>query len=418
MKASVFVIGTELTRGIICDKHVPYLCSSLSRMGYSVIRAVLVPDDGSIEAALKEAVSDSSVLLVTGGLGPTSDDMTRQFISDICSVPLVKDSQAREALSKRLGNRLNGSNEQQAYIPKGFKVLPNPNGTAAGFEGFAKTENGKVYIAAMPGPPKEMHPMYENYVEKSLSSLIGYEGQWRDEYSVFLIPEARLEEMCQKCAREGVKWGTRFQDYRISLYIEGGSASDRKAFISDLKALAGPYLIADGDIQALDLFVEAVKRDGLTVTCAESATGGLCAKLLTDINGASQWFWGSEVTYTDSAKTSLLGVSSDTLAVHNAVSAETALEMAEGSLSRSSGSFAFSVTGLAGPTGELEGKPLGTVYFGFAAKGRESQSVRLNLYSNGRDGSRRRFAAAAFLLSRMYLDGVCLVDKAKQWLYI
>lgn len=418
MNASVFVIGTELTRGIISDKHVPYLCSSLSRMGYSVIRAVLVPDDGSIETALKEAMEDSRVLLVTGGLGPTSDDMTRRIISDICSVPLVRNQEAWENLSKKLGNRLNASNEQQAFIPEGFRVLPNPYGTAVGFEGSVSVGNNQVYMAAMPGPPKEMHPMYETYVEKTLSSLIGFEGVWRNEYSVFLIPEARLEEMCQKCAREGVKWGTRFQDYRISLYTEGGTEEERQAFIRDLKALSGEYLIIDSDHEARDLFIEAVREKNLSVTCAESATGGLCSKLLTDVSGASEWFWGSEVTYTNHAKTSLLGVRNETLEKFNAVSSETAIEMAEGSLNRSGASFAFSVTGLAGPGGALECKSVGTVYLGYAAKGMKSQSVRLNLYANGRDGCRRRFAAAAFLLGRMYLDGCSLVDKVQQWLYI
>ncbi len=418
MNASVFVIGTELTRGIISDKHVPYLCSSLSKMGYSVLRAVMVPDDGSIEKALKEALEDSSVLLVTGGLGPTSDDMTRKIISDICSAPLVESKEAMETLKQRLGDRLNGANSRQAFIPEGFKVLPNPNGTAVGFEGSVQIENRKIYIAAMPGPPEEMHPMYENHVEKTLSSLIGYEGQRRDEYSVFLLPEARLEELCQKCKRGSVKWGTRFQDYRISLYVEGGTEEERACFIKDLKALSGKYLIADGDIEARDLFIKAVKEKGLTVTCAESATGGLCAKLLTDVSGASSWFWGSEVTYTNEAKISLLGVNSQTLEEFNAVSSETAIEMAEGSLKKSGAGFSFSVTGLAGPTGELEGKPLGTVYLGYAQKGKESQSVRLKLYSNGRDGSRRRFAAAAFLLGYMYLEDCSLVDKSSQWLYI
>ncbi|MCR4676328.1 MAG: nicotinamide-nucleotide amidohydrolase family protein [Sphaerochaetaceae bacterium] len=414
MKASVFVIGTELTRGIISDTHIPFLCSSLSHMGYSVIRACAVPDDGSIETDLRSALSDSQVILVTGGLGPTSDDMTRSIISRLCNAPLVKNQEAFDALYKRIGERIYGTNEVQTLIPQGFKILPNPNGTAAGFEGTC----GEAYLACMPGPPREMRPMYTDYVEKTLSSLIGFEEEERDEYSVFLIAEAKLEELCERCRIEGVCWGTRFQDYRISLYVSGKNREDRKRFVEELRKLSGKYLIEEGDHEARDLFIETVKKQGISISCAESATGGLCAKLLTDVSGASAWFWGSEVTYTNSAKMTLLGVNESTIDSYTEVSSEAAREMAEGSRKVCGADFAFSITGIAGPTGAMEGKPVGTVYLGFSSKKRDTAAVRLNLFTNGRDGARRRFAAAAFILCRVFLEGSNIIDTTDSWLYI
>ena len=416
---SLFVIGTELTRGIIKDSHIPLLTSELTSLGYAVKRAVIVPDDGTIENSLEEACGDSSCILVTGGLGPTSDDMTRRIIASLASTELEINKQAWDTLYKRVGERIYGANEQQARIPVGFDIIENPNGTAPGFKGFFEKNGKKIFIAAMPGPPAEMQPMFFNYVKPFMASLIGTVIQQRDEYSVYMIAEAKLEELCRMCAMDDIQWGTRFQQFKISLYISGSDAQTRKLYIEKLRKLAGFGLIVDGDDkESSALYANLLKESGKTVSCAESCTSGLVAKMLTDMPGSSRWFWGGAVTYDNNAKIKILGVKPETIEKYGAVSTETAAEMAEGILKISGTDYSVSITGVAGPDGGTDEKPNGTVCFGFASKERKTQTVCIKLFWHGRDGARRRFATAAFILARLYAQGFDVVDIAKTWLYI
>lgn len=419
MTVSLYVIGTEITRGIITDRHIPFLCSSLTRMGYSVRRAVVVPDDGSIEAELEVCASDSDIILVTGGLGPTADDLTRRIIAAEAGVSLVKNEEAWKTLYERVGERIYGANENQAYIPEGFELIPNPKGTAPGFRGTFDKNGRSVTVVAMPGPPVELQYMYLNHVEPFLADLAGYVNNNRDAYSVYLIPEAKLDDLCRECAIDGVSWGTRFQQLKISLYVHGASSEDRKLFIERLREKTGEGLIADGDdVDACSLLSSYLLENKLTVSTAESCTAGLVSKLLTDMAGSSAWFWGGAVTYDNSAKEKLAGVNRKTLASYGAVSSQTACEMAEGILKTSGSDYAVSVTGIAGPSGGSEEKPVGTVWLGFASKKRASCAVRLTFMSISRDSLRRRFATAALILCRLYAQGSDIVDTASRWLYI
>ncbi len=419
MTVSLYVIGTELTRGIISDRHIPFLCESLARMNYVVRRAVIVPDDGSIEAELEVCASDSDIILVTGGLGPTADDLTRKIIAGEAGVPLVKNQEAWDELYRRVGERIYGANENQAYIPQGFDLIPNPKGTAPGFRGSFERNGHKVTIVAMPGPPRELQYMYLNYVEPYLSNLAGYVEKQRDEYSVFLIPEAKLDDLCKQCNVPDVTWGTRFQDLKISLYVQGSTAENRKVFIQKLRELAGEGLISDGDEKdACALLTDYLSENNLTVSTAESCTSGLIAKLLTDKSGSSAWYWGGGVTYDNSAKTALVGVKEETLKQYGAVSSQTAIEMAKGIRSISKTDLAVSVTGIAGPTGGTEDKPVGTVWLGFSSAKRPEVAVKLQFMSISRDSLRRRFATAALVLLRLYAQGADIIDIASHWLYI
>jgi nicotinamide-nucleotide amidase len=419
MTVSLYVIGTELTRGIISDRHIPFLCESLARMGYSVRRAVIVPDDGSIEAELEVCASDSDIILVTGGLGPTADDLTRKIIAGEAGVPLVKNQEAWEELYCRVGERIYGANESQAYIPEGFDLIPNPKGTAPGFRGTFEKKGHKVTIVAMPGPPRELQYMYLNYVEPYLSNLAGYVEKQRDEYTVFLLPEAKLDDLCQQCNVPDVSWGTRFQELRISLYVQGSTAENRKLFIERLRELAGSGLIVDSDdTDACTLLTDYLLENNLTISTAESCTSGLVAKLLTDKAGSSAWYWGGGVTYDNEAKMKLAGVNASTLEKYGAVSSQTAIEMAKGIRNVSGTDLAVSVTGIAGPTGGSDEKPVGTVWFGFSSKDRPETAVKLRFMSISRDSLRRRFATAALILTRLYAQGADIIDIASHWLYI
>jgi len=419
MTVSVYVIGTEITRGVIQDSHVPFLCSSLSQMGFTVKRAVIVPDDGSIEGELEVCALDSDVILVTGGLGPTADDLTRRIIAREAGVPLVMNQEAWDVLYRRVGERIHGANERQAYIPRGFELIPNPKGTAPGFRGSFVRNGRTVAIAAMPGPPVELQYMYVKHVRPFLASMIGHVDAGRDEYTVFLIAEARLDDLCRQCAVEGVSWGTRFQQFRISLYVQGGTAGQRKTFIRKLQSLAGEGLIVDGDdADACKLLTDCLVEKGLCVSTAESCTAGLVAKLLTDTSGSSGWFWGGAVTYANQAKQVLTGVKSETLEKYGAVSPETALEMAGGILETSGSDVSLSITGVAGPGRGSTENPAGTAWVGFCSRFREPEAVKLSFPFISRDSSRRRFAVAALILCRLYIQGGSVVDTVSRWLYI
>lgn len=274
-------------------------------------------------------------------------------------------------------------------------------------------------IVSMPGPPAEMRPMFYDYVKPFLTKLIGKAEEERDEYSVFLTAEAKLEELCQQCAVEGISWGTRFQSFSISLYVSGSDQKERDGFISRLSKLVGNGLIVKGDnVTALSMLTSYLRKNNLTISCAESCTSGLIAKLLTDERGSSVYFWGGCATYANEAKQSLLGVKKETLDQVGAVSQEVAIQMAEG-MNRVSGTdISISVTGIAGPDGGSEEKPVGTIWIGFASKTLKSQAVRLNVNAHSRDAYRRKFAVAALLLAMEYLSGKQLIDTVSTWMYI
>ncbi len=424
---SLFVIGTELTCGIIQDKHIPLLTSELTHMGYSIKRAVIVPDDGTIETELQNAVQDTDILLVTGGLGPTSDDLTRQVIANLARVPLEKNEIAWKEVYGRLGERIWGANEKQAYIPKGFDEIPNPKGTAPGFRGFFKPETGlevdlnrEVLLVAMPGPPVEMQYMFFNQVKPFLAKLAGHETLPRDEFSVYLVPEAKLEDVCEQCAIDGVQWGTRFQQFKISLYVSGASQEKREAFENSLAQVLGKGLMVPGELEAVDNLTHYLEENNLTISTSESCTCGLIAKMLTDRAGSSKWYWGGACTYANEAKTAILGVSPELLAnpALGPVTPQCALQMAEGTRKLCNTNISVSITGIAGPDGAEEGKPVGTAYLGFASSFRATEVVRVNISPNSRDAARRRFCTVAMLLALEYAKGGSVVDMANSWVYI
>jgi nicotinamide-nucleotide amidase len=416
--AGLFIIGTELTRGVIADKHCQLLANQLTRLGYHVERMVVIPDDGSIATVLSQSIGSCDLIILTGGLGPTSDDLTRSVVAQLAGVPLVRDPVSFKRLYERIGERIWGANEQQTMIPQGFVAIPNPNGTAAGFRGIISVEDREVALIALPGPPREMDPMFFNEVLPYLGRLAGHNDFNRSEYSTFLIPEAKLEELCRQAAFNGLQWGTRFQELRISLYLIGGSDGEREQMANTLRSMVGPSLIEDGDISPAQLLTRTLRERGQTISCAESCTAGLASKLLTDESGSSAWFWGGVASYANEAKTTLLGVSEEVIAEYGAVSEECALQMAEGMLARSQTDWAFSITGIAGPDGGSEEKPVGTVCFGFAGRQRESVALTVHLTSYGRDSVRRKASTVAMILAAQYIKGGRLLDTVEKWQYI
>ena len=411
-KASLIVIGSELTRGIIQDKHTILVSHELSRMGIHFSESVVIPDDGTIREVLGALLRNNDIVLLTGGLGPTTDDMTRSAIAEAAGTELVRNEEAWSHLVETLKDRAYGANEKQAYFPEGFATLLNPNGTAEGFYG----EAGDTLLFCLPGPPREMSPMFYDHVLPYLAALKGHHNRKRLEYSTYLVAEAKLEELTKE-ASPLINWGTRFQEYRISLYADGEEGEALKA-IERLRAMCGPDLIADGDITALGALTSLLRERKLTLSTAESCTGGLAAMLLTEEAGASTYFPGGVVSYSPDVKENVLGVRPETVESHGVVSLECAAEMAEGVRMKTHSDYALSITGVAGPD-KSEGKDVGTVCFGFAGKDRGTETVMLHFSSWGRASVRRKSATAAFILMRAFIEGKGpLIDITTKWNYI
>ena len=408
-KASLIVIGSELTRGIIQDKHTILVSHELSRMGIHFSESVVIPDDGTIREVLGALLRNNDIVLLTGGLGPTTDDMTRSAIAEAAGTELVRNEEAWSHLVETLKDRAYGANEKQAFIPKSFNLIPNPFGTAPGFWG--KVEN--TLVVSMPGPPREMEPMFRSSVLPLLRKNLGMKEEERDEYSTFLISEAKLEELT-RAADPSLDWGTRFQDYRISLYVSGGDKTKRQEAINKLRGMTGRERVVEGDKSALGILVEELKERGETISCAESCTGGLAASNLTSLPGSSSYMMGSVTSYFLSVKEKVLGVNKETLEEYGAVSEECALEMADGVRRVISSDWAFSITGVAGPD-KSEGKEVGTVCLGFSGKDRESVAVTIHLFSFGRESIRRRSTAAAFILMKAFMQGEDIKDIVQGW---
>lgn len=413
--ASICIIGTELTKGIIEDKHSKMISKELNEINITVNQISIINDDGSIENVLNSWLNNNDLIFVTGGLGPTSDDLTRLSISNISHKKLVENKTAYDLLFERIGERIKGANYSQTLIPEGFNLLPNPLGTAAGFWGKVVNNEKETLIFSMPGPPRELKPMFFNDVMPIVKDYIGYTEKSNTELSTFLICESKLEEVCESLNIKNTTWGTRFQDNRISLFVSGENSN---RMIELLKEKVGKELILDGNIEAIDILINDLLSNNYSISCAESCTGGLCAQLLTERSGSSSFFEGGVVSYSNEVKNKVLGVNEETLKNYGAVSEQTVLEMATNVRALLNTDFAFSISGIAGPNGGTFEKPVGTVWLGFSSKNFEPQAVCLHFSVTSRRGIRNRAAVAAFLLTSLYLKGNTLLDIIDKWAYI
>lgn len=383
-------------------------------MGAQVKRIWLMQDDSEIIPAVRNLTSGHDVVLITGGLGPTSDDLTREAIAAAADIPLVFNDSLWEELKSRYGLSKAQANRKQAMVPEGFHVLPNVNGTAPGLWG----QVGKCVVAAMPGPPRELEPMFQRLLRPVLTEQLRLKEQDETEVSCFLIPEAMLEDACLRAGSRvaGIQWRTRFQPYRISLYLVGGSRPERETFVHILQQNFGESLVRWGDTEAAALLLETLKRSNAHMVSVESCTGGMIGTLLTAIPGSSDAYWGGFITYDNEAKRRSVGVRSETLEEHGAVSEATVIEMAQGALERSSADAAVAVSGVAGPGGGTTEKPVGTVWIAVANREGFSRAFHFQ-FGTRRDIVRRRAAVAAVLLTELMVRKPHGLDMVKYWHY-
>ncbi len=350
----------------------------LLKMGLRVQRQTTVPDGEAIHEALRESLLRCDALIVTGGLGPTSDDVTREAVAEVLDVELIEDEHAVRTMRTFFEQRGYGhfpeANLKQALVPVGSDVLPNPHGTAPGT--YIPPRLGKVSACAMfllPGPPRELQPMFFAEVAPRLKALAGIEqaGEAVELKFVGIGESAFAEEVdqaLQNIAELEFGYCARLGELDLRLI-----SSDE--IIAAARALAlkhfGKFYVSDDGASLEEVVVRELTAHNLTLATAESCTGGLIASRITDIAGASAVLTHGFVSYANEAKEQMLGVKEETLASHGAVSEEVCREMALGALETSGSDLAVAVTGIAGPSGGSEEKPVGTVFIGLAQKGHD-----------------------------------------------
>jgi nicotinamide-nucleotide amidase len=405
MSAAILCIGTELTRGELQNSNATWLAEALTTIGFEVLAIDCVDDDRAhIEAALSRLSLASDVVVCTGGLGPTTDDITTECAARMAGVELLRDDASLEKIRARLmrfGREMALSNAKQADFPAGSRILDNPNGTAPGFE--LRLNRARTYF--MPGVPFEMKAMFEAHVAPSITPLLK-DRHFQVLLRTFGLPESEVNDRLTGIEAEfGVSIGYRATMPEIEVKVLARSdtvlAAQERA---ELAARAVRGRLGDEVIfgQGQARFPEAVcalllaKRQTLAV--AESCTGGLVSELLTAHSGASAVFRGGAVTYANDTKIALLGVPAVLLARFGAVSAEVACSMADGARRVFNSDFALALTGIAGPSGGSTDKPVGLVHYAVASA--DGMSDRRVVFSGTREQIRRRAAFAGLSLVR------------------
>ena len=376
MKTAILTVGTEILFGQIVNTNAAFLSHELQNIGYDVMYHYSVGDNpGRLKELIAFAFHDCDLILTTGGLGPTQDDLTKEVIAEAMGDVIVENEECMKALLERYeknGRPMTPNNLKQANMPSRAKVLPNDAGTAPG---FALEKDGKLIIS-MPGPPREMKRMFELQVKPILESMqdsvIYYKilrtfGLGESSMETVLLPliDGQTDPTIATYAKEG-ECSLRIASKRATKK-EAAAAVDR--MIEDVNQLIGEYIYSYDDEELIEVVGKLLLKKHITVSCAESCTGGLFAAALTDIPGISEVFERGIVTYSNRAKMEELGVKSETLDKFGAVSPETACEMAAGLAEKTGSDLCISVTGIAGPGGGTSEKPVGLVYIGISYKG-------------------------------------------------
>ncbi|MBS6799981.1 MAG: competence/damage-inducible protein A [Firmicutes bacterium] len=376
MKTAILTVGTEILFGQIVNTNAAYLSRELNNLGFDVMYHYSVGDNPKrLLELIHLAFRDCDMIITTGGLGPTQDDLTKETIAKAMGERIVVSDMAMEALKshyRKSERPMTENNLKQAYMPESAEVLPNDQGTAPG---FWLEKDGKI-IVSMPGPPREMTNMFSKEVMPRLRSLqdsvIHYRilrtfGLGESKMETVLLPliDEQTDPTIATYAKEG-ECSLRIASKRATLQEAKKAVDDMSQRVMDI---IGEYVYSQDNEDLKDVVGRLLISKNITVSCAESCTGGLFAGTLTDIPGISCVFDRGIVTYSNKAKMEELGVKEDTLETFGAVSSQTAAEMAQGLAEKTGSDLCISVTGIAGPDGGNLQKPVGTAYVGIRWKG-------------------------------------------------
>lgn len=412
MIAEIITIGNELLNGSRVDTNSVFLAGRMDSMGLEV-GFITSTGDGmnSLVEAIHQALRRADVILTTGGLGPTDDDITKKAICKVFKRNLIFHENVLEELQNRFaarGLKMPAINQNQALLPQGAKFLANATGSALG---IIIDEQGK-FFCAMPGVPSEMEHMVDRELLPILKSLIGPMVIIRQRIRTAGIMESALAELIRPALKftDGVSLAYLPSVRGVDLCVRGAGAvadevrSEVEQLTEGIRSAAGKYIYTEDDRELEEVVGTLLVEKNLTIGVAESCTGGLLGGRITSVPGASRYFKGGIVAYANDVKVDRLGVPAETLEQYGAVSAETAMAMAAGAASALGADIGLSTTGVAGPTGGSEEKPVGTIFVGLSVSGRVS-ALKFN-FGVDRESIRGRTVTIALEMVRKNLLGI------------
>ena len=407
LAVEILATGDELLTGQVVDTNSAWLMDQLWDLGLMVRRKTLVGDDRrDLADALGETTARADVVVVSGGLGPTEDDLTTEMVAAAMGVPLEVHQPSLETireLFRKFGRPMTPNNEKQARFPRGATVIPNRLGTAPGF----LVPLGRAEVVCLPGVPVEFRGLCQEVVIPRIAARLGEVPASRL-VKLFGVPEShaddRMRPVMDDPANHGVRFGYRahWPEIHVKWSVPGPEADARADRILErVRAIFGEALWGEGKVEMPELVVTRLLARRERVALAESCTGGLLAEMLTGVPGASHVFDLGVVAYADSMKTALLGVPTEILVAHGAVSEPVVRALAEGARRAGRAAWGLGVTGIAGPTGGSPEKPVGTVHLALAGLAGTRALVRQ--YRGDRERIRRLAAFEALNLLRLAL---------------
>lgn len=413
MTAEVISVGTELLLGNIVNTNAQFLAEKCALLGLSMYHQTVVGDNKErLAQCIRTALERADIMILTGGLGPTEDDLTKEVCAQVMGLPLEEDAHTRERIEAYFSNsiykNITENNWKQAMVPRGARVLDNQNGTAPGLI----IEKGNKTAILLPGPPVELYPLFYEQVRPYLQNLCPERivsrmvkicgcGESMVEEQILDLIDAQTNPTIATYAKTG----------EVHLRVTAKAASEEEAeqlikpVVKELKRRFGNYVYSVKEEETLEAaVVRLLKKHELTVTTAESCTGGLLAGRIVNVPGASEVFREGFITYSNKAKRKILDVNKSTLKKYGAVSRETAKEMAAGGAFAADADICIAVTGLAGPDGGTEEKPVGLVYMACYMDG--NVTVEKYQFKGNRNKIREQSVVKALdLLRRTVLEG-------------
>ncbi|HKC88768.1 MAG TPA: competence/damage-inducible protein A [Blastocatellia bacterium] len=374
LNAEIIAIGSEMLTPFRLDTNSLWLTERLNAMGVEVkLKTVVGDDEARLEETVRDAMKRSEIVIATGGLGPTEDDITRKIFARVLKRQLILEDAILEKIRARFARRnmpMPEINARQALVISGAQILENGNGTAPGM----LIAEGKCTVVLLPGPPREMKPIFDASVAPALKQRVGDMLIVRRTLSIFGLTESATDELAAPIYTKYRNPSTTilFKDGQIELHLtaqargEGDAVKLLDELAKRLDEVLGEYIFSRDNETLEEVIGQLLKLRGYTLATAESCTGGLLAGRITDVPGSSEYFLEGVVSYSNEAKIDLLGVRKKLIETHGAVSEQVAGAMAAGIRKRAGSTFGISVTGVAGPGGGSAEKPVGLVYIALA----------------------------------------------------
>ena len=401
MRAVLLNTGTELLAGDVHDTHLAFIAREIFSLGLRIEERRTVADGAAIGETLRELFARAEIIFVTGGLGPTSDDITRDVVAELLGLGLQENAELLASLKRRLkarGIKWVSSIAHQAEVPDSAQILPNENGSASGLylKANINPQIRSPHIFLLPGPPRELQPMFRESVMSILPSIV--KGPPRFErrfYKIACMGESLIEEAIGEriLAIPGIELGYCARPGEVDVRIIGERAALEQAD-QIVRSQLGDSIFTTSDETLEELLVKLLTKKRQTLAIAESCTGGLLVNRITNVVGASAVLLAGYVCYANEAKIDILGTDPKLIEQHGAVSEQVARAMAEGARKRASGTYALATTGIAGPGGGSDEKPVGSVYVALASDA--EIKVKKLFFPSDRETFKQLTAQAAF----------------------